>query len=121
MGQRTPGRQAGWLVHIDQQSAWRAGNNTAVDGPATDTPWHAAGRHTLFRTSPECDAERRNTLWRNACRLALNATRSGGTPYGATHVAYEQTATELTVEEAAIAQTLGRRVADIAVRLGGQP
>jgi NAD(P)H dehydrogenase (quinone) len=52
---------------------------------------------------------------------ALNATRSGGTPYGATHVAYEQTATELTAEEAAIAQTLGRRVADIAVRLGEQP
>ena len=48
---------------------------------------------------------------------ALNATRSGGTPYGATHVAYEQTATDLTAEEAAIAQTLGRRVADIAVRL----
>jgi len=52
---------------------------------------------------------------------ALNSTRSGGTPYGATHVAYEQTATELTAEEAAIAQTLGRRVADIAVRLSGQP
>jgi NAD(P)H dehydrogenase (quinone) len=51
---------------------------------------------------------------------ALNATRSGGTPYGATHVAYDQTATDLTAEEAAIAQTLGRRVADIAVRLSGQ-
>jgi len=52
---------------------------------------------------------------------ALNATRSGGTPYGATHVAYEQTATDLTAEEAAIAQTLGRRVASIAVRLGQHP
>jgi len=49
---------------------------------------------------------------------ALNATRSGGTPYGATHVAGEQAATVLTDDEAAIAQTLGRRVADIAVRLG---
>ena len=48
---------------------------------------------------------------------ALNATRSGGTPYGATHVAYEQSDTELTADEAAIAQTLGHRVADIAVRL----
>ncbi len=48
---------------------------------------------------------------------ALNATRSGGTPYGATHVAYDKSSTELTPEEAAIAQTLGRRVADIAVRL----
>jgi len=48
---------------------------------------------------------------------ALNTTRTGGTPYGATHVAYEKTATELTAEEAAIAQTLGRRVTEIAVRL----
>jgi len=51
---------------------------------------------------------------------ALNTTRSGGTPYGATHVAWEQSATELTAEEAAIARTLGRRVAGIAVRLGRQ-
>ena len=48
---------------------------------------------------------------------ALNATRSGGTPYGATHVAYQQTDTDMTADEATIAQTLGRRVADIAVRL----
>jgi len=51
---------------------------------------------------------------------ALNATRSGGTPYGATHVAYEKSTTELTAEEVTIAQTLGRRVAGIAVRLSGQ-
>ncbi len=50
---------------------------------------------------------------------ALHETRSGGTPYGATHIAREQSATDLTAEEAAIAQTLGRRVAEIAVRLSG--
>ena len=48
---------------------------------------------------------------------ALNATRSGGTPYGATHVAFERSDIDLTTDEAAIAQTLGRRVADIAVCL----
>ena len=48
---------------------------------------------------------------------ALNATRSGGTPYGATHVAYEKSTIDLTPEEATIAQTLGRRVAGIAIRL----
>ena len=48
---------------------------------------------------------------------ALNSTRSGGTPYGATHVAYEKSHTGLTADEAAIAQTLGRRVAGLAVRL----
>ena len=48
---------------------------------------------------------------------AVMATRSGGSPYGASHVAFAQTDTELTSEEIAIAQTLGRRVAEIAVRL----
>jgi NAD(P)H dehydrogenase (quinone) len=48
---------------------------------------------------------------------ALNTTRSGGTPYGASHVAYTQTATDLTAEEKACAQSLGKRVAKIAMRL----
>lgn len=47
---------------------------------------------------------------------ALNATRSGGTPYGASHVAYKQGDTELTDEEVACARSLGKRVAEIAVR-----
>ena len=50
---------------------------------------------------------------------ALNATRTGGTPYGASHVAFEQSATELSKEEAAIARHLGRRVAELAIRLDG--
>lgn len=48
---------------------------------------------------------------------ALKTTRGGGTPYGATHVAYEKSATELSTDETTIAQTLGRRVAELAVRL----
>jgi len=48
---------------------------------------------------------------------ALNATRSGGTPYGASHVAYTQADTDLSDEEIACARTLGKRVAEIAVRL----
>lgn len=48
---------------------------------------------------------------------ALNATRSGGTPYGATHVAYESGDAKLTEHEATCARTLGRRIAKIAVRL----
>ena len=50
---------------------------------------------------------------------ALNATRSGGTPYGASHVAYSNSQTSLTDEEAIIARHLGRRVAEAAVRLHG--
>ena len=48
---------------------------------------------------------------------ALMATRSGGSPYGASHVAFSQSDTALTREEIAIAQTLGRRVAEVAMRL----
>jgi NAD(P)H dehydrogenase (quinone) len=47
----------------------------------------------------------------------LNATQTGGTPYGASHVARTQNDTQLSSEEIACAQTLGRRVAEIAKRL----
>jgi NAD(P)H dehydrogenase (quinone) len=46
---------------------------------------------------------------------ALNATRSGGTPYGASHVAGVQQ--DLTEDERTLAQALGRRVAQLAVTL----
>ena len=48
---------------------------------------------------------------------ALSRTRSGGTPYGATHVAWEQGDTALSDDEIACARTLGSRVADAARRL----
>jgi NAD(P)H dehydrogenase (quinone) len=47
---------------------------------------------------------------------ALFQTRSGGAPYGATHVSGLGTA-GLSVEEKELAQALGRRVAQIALRL----
>ncbi len=46
----------------------------------------------------------------------LNDTRSGGTPYGASHVAGVQQ--DLTEHERILAQALGRRVAMLAVTLG---
>ena len=48
---------------------------------------------------------------------ALSTTRSGGTPYGASHVAGAQDDPELTDDEAALARALGRRVALLAQRL----
>lgn len=48
---------------------------------------------------------------------ALNRTTAGGTPYGASHWAPEQ-ATPLTAEEVAICHTQGRRIAELALRLG---
>ncbi|UNK58048.1 NAD(P)H:quinone oxidoreductase [Pseudoxanthomonas daejeonensis] len=47
----------------------------------------------------------------------LSSTRSGGTPYGASHVAGTQDEPQPTDEEAALARALGRRLADIAARL----
>ena len=50
---------------------------------------------------------------------ALHTTRSGGSPYGASHVAGTAAAPALTDEEKALAQALGKRVAALAVRLAG--
>lgn len=50
---------------------------------------------------------------------ALSQTRSGGTPYGASHVAGEAGRAPLTEEEQVLCQALGRRVAKAAARLGG--
>jgi NAD(P)H dehydrogenase (quinone) len=48
--------------------------------------------------------------------LAINETRSGGTPYGASHVANVNT-TSLTEHEKILAQRLGERVARLALQL----
>lgn len=50
---------------------------------------------------------------------ALSTTRTGGTPYGASHVAGPQDDAALSDDEKALAQALGRRLADVARRLGG--
>ena len=48
---------------------------------------------------------------------ALTTTRSGGTPYGASHVAGQQLQPELTDEEAQLARALGKRIAQLALKL----
>jgi NAD(P)H dehydrogenase (quinone) len=53
---------------------------------------------------------------------AINETRTGGTPYGASHV--EGAATSkgaLSADEIAVARALGQRVAKVALRLAGPP
>jgi NAD(P)H dehydrogenase (quinone) len=47
----------------------------------------------------------------------LSATREGGTPYGASHVAATATDGRLSAAEIELAQALGRRVARLATRL----
>jgi NAD(P)H dehydrogenase (quinone) len=48
---------------------------------------------------------------------ALVATTTGGTPYGASHLAREQSTINPSDAESQIAQHLGRRVAEIALKL----
>jgi NAD(P)H dehydrogenase (quinone) len=48
---------------------------------------------------------------------ALTTTKSGGTPYGPTHVTWNREADALSDEEKQLARALGSRVADIAQRL----
>jgi NAD(P)H dehydrogenase (quinone) len=49
---------------------------------------------------------------------ALTHTRSGGSPYGASHVAGLSPQGKLTDDERLLASLLGKRVAELAVRLG---
>ena len=50
---------------------------------------------------------------------ALTDTRTGGSPYGASHVAGAATGPQLSEHERTLAQHLGRRVAEVAVKLRG--
>jgi NAD(P)H dehydrogenase (quinone) len=48
---------------------------------------------------------------------ALSTTRAGGSPYGASHFAGDDTQPRLTEDERTLAVHLGRRVAELAVKL----
>jgi NAD(P)H dehydrogenase (quinone) len=47
----------------------------------------------------------------------MSTTTTGGTPYGASHVTWNRKGDELSPEERTLAQSLGERVASIALRL----
>jgi len=52
---------------------------------------------------------------------ALTRTTTGGTPYGASHVAGPDRDRPISDDERTLARALGRRVADVAKRLGVNP
>ena len=52
---------------------------------------------------------------------ALTSTQSGGTPYGASHVAGSSGDNAITEHERELARALGRRLADVARRLANNP
>jgi NAD(P)H dehydrogenase (quinone) len=48
----------------------------------------------------------------------LSTTTTGGTPYGASHVSWNRSPDELSDDERVLARALGKRVAEIAKKLG---
>jgi NAD(P)H dehydrogenase (quinone) len=48
----------------------------------------------------------------------LSATTTGGTPYGASHVTWNGSVDSLSDDEKTLARALGKRVAEIAQKLG---
>jgi NAD(P)H dehydrogenase (quinone) len=48
---------------------------------------------------------------------ALSSTTTGGSPYGASHVTWNRDADRLSDEERELARALGRRLAEISVKL----
>ncbi|MDH4109846.1 MAG: NAD(P)H:quinone oxidoreductase [Gammaproteobacteria bacterium] len=51
----------------------------------------------------------------------VESTRSGGGPYGASHVTFKRKPDGLSAEEITIARALGRRVAEVALQLAQPP
>ncbi|MEO8161692.1 MAG: NAD(P)H-quinone oxidoreductase, partial [Arenimonas sp.] len=48
---------------------------------------------------------------------ALHSTTSGGTPYGASHLAGDDNDAPFSAEERELARALGRRIAGVALKL----
>ena len=118
------GNMAAPLKHfLDGTSElWLAG--TLADKPAgvfTSTSSLHGGQETTLLTMA-LPLLHHGMLWVGVpyTEGALFDTRTGGSPYGATHLASPWNA-ELSADEQAIARVLGRRVAELAIRLKAQP
>jgi NAD(P)H dehydrogenase (quinone) len=122
------GNMAAPLKHFldSTGSLWLAG--TLVDKPAgvftSASSLHGGMESTLITMA--LPLIHHGMLWVGVpyTHPAIHATRSGGGPYGASHIASEWNTT-VTKDEQAIARALGERVAQIAIRLraaaGTQP
>ena len=105
---------------LDQTSSlWLAG--TLVDKPAaaftSSQTMHGGQESTLLSMMLPLLHQGMLYVGLPFTEAGLNATRAGGTPYGASHVSSASTDGKLADEEAALARALGRRVARIAVAI----
>ena len=116
------GNMAAPLKHfIDGLGAeWASG--TLVDKPAavfTSTSTQHGGQESTLLSM-------QSPLLHHGCVIVgipyteptLSTTRTGGSPYGASHVAGVENDPQPSEEESVLARALGRRVAQLAARLG---
>ena len=120
-------------------SPTRFGNMAAalkyfVDGTVTE--WFSGGAvgkpFGLFTSTSSMHGGQESTLLSMALPLihhgmlyvgipwteeALSTTRTGGTPYGASHVSFGRNPDEISADEKTLARALGKRVAEIAIKL----
>ena len=116
---RMPSQMAAFL---DQTGGlWARGAlNGKVGGAFTSTATQHGGQESTLLTMLV-------PLLHHGCVIAgipfteplLSSTRSGGTPYGASHVAGPHDDPQPSEEETVLARALGRRVATLARRLAG--
>lgn len=115
------GNMAAPMKHyVDQSSAlWAQG--ALVDKPAvvfTSTQsMHGGQEATLLSMMMPLLHQGMIVMGLPYTEAALSTTRSGGTPYGASHVAAVAPDGHLSEDEAQLARALGARVAGVALRL----
>lgn len=115
------GNMAAPMKHyVDQSSAlWAQG--ALVDKPAvvfTSTQsMHGGQEATLLSMMMPLLHQGMIVMGLPYTETALSTTRSGGTPYGASHVAAVAPDGHLSEDEAQLARALGARVAGVALRL----
>ncbi len=126
-------------VGLVMGSPTRFGNMAAalkyfVDGTVTE--WFSGGAvgkpFGLFTSTSSMHGGQESTLLSMALPLihhgmlyvgipwteeALSTTRTGGTPYGASHVSFGRNPDEISADEKTLARALGKRVAEIAIKL----
>jgi len=115
------GNMAGALKHFldDTVDLWLAGS--LVDKPATvftsTSSMHGGQESTLL--SMQVPLMHHGMIISGVPYSVpeLRATQSGGTPYGASHVAGDNSAVKLTAEEQSIAKAAGARLARLAEKL----
>ena len=116
------GNMAGALKHFmdDTVDLWLAG--ALVDKPATvftsTSSMHGGQESTLLSMQIPLMHQGMVISGVPYSVPELRATKSGGTPYGASHVAGDNTAVTLTSDEKKIAEAAGERLARLAEKLG---